>query len=100
MPDPLPTGRPHQAAARGANRGPAAHGAPKDGNGNGAHGEPERVEVKSLTQLAQKYSFSEPDAFVGSESSEYVLDYGEPKVLADSAQRTKPGWFERLLDRI
>jgi hypothetical protein len=99
---------PKASAGRGAASSPksaSSNGGSNghDSNGKGSFKLPEpTVRVRSLRRLAAKYNLSEPDAFVGAESSQYVLDYGKPKVLADSARQpsAQPGLLERLLDRL
>jgi hypothetical protein len=41
-------------------------------------------EIHSLKFLANEYDFTAPDLFVGADSSQYLLDYGQPLILADS----------------
>jgi hypothetical protein len=51
--------------------------------GDGEQG-PGQGKVLSLDTLATQYDFTAPDMYVGSDRSDYVLDYGQPVILADS----------------
>lgn len=110
----MPESKPEADQPRSADQSPpreslpahngGANGSPTNGDTATRESDPEGglgARLRSMHYLAFKYNFTPPDDFVGDESSEYVLDYGRPIVLADSSREAYRARSERtLLKRI